>query len=545
MWNGRFKPTRRSLQYLHPSGALQFPPTPQRRLRHRPLRVKQTLVGPAVSCTGVVYDRTAGNVALALTRLTGSREPATFGLCAALYTNQANFVKHVYRPHFERYAAQLSSHPLWVNYLNCLEEEALHFADRHPKRLPRIHAMVTQLREGRQLGTRCWADRVEGKFKVEVAKQNKYPRLVVDLGVPASLIGAWLATCLKRAMAACPWVGPKFHLEFIPDASYRSLKRAFDLLLNCPAEYTFVFFSDDAALAIRTAGGIRYFEIDISSCDKSHGEEVFDLLNDEYPPHLRGQVAYVLGQLKCRLRIRDPEDRRRYVDLDPLHPTLYSGSVLTTIVNNNGSQMIGWSTAHHGATDCKSIQDAAAAAGYLVTVRECPSLFQVQFLKHSAAIDVDGVVQPVVNIGVFLRAIGVTLGELPGSGPLPLRAAAHAAAIASCTWPNTHFPLIDAFRERFGKPCMVTVSRYMEAHPLRDFSWPVLHFTDASVLRRYEFQRDGREYTQGWSQLHRFFHEATVGTITAGPEMDQILDLDYEMKTLPYDEASYEVEFLH
>lgn len=538
--NGRFEILPTSEQWFDIAHYLTLTPTnPAILLRNKPLRHYITLAGPSVSCTAQVYDNTAHNIALALTRLTGKREPHLLGLCDWLYAQQDATINGPYLPEFRQYAQQLQTHPAWMGYKGYLVEELLHYADAHPKRAERIRAMVLMLTTGRPLGHRCRSNRVEGQIKVEIAKMGKIPRLFVNIGVEASLVGAWLAKVLKETMASIPWRTPTQELLFIPTAGYADLKRAFTKLHRAEAPFTMVLFSDDASAAFRDGHNVEYADLDISSCDKSHGDSLFKLLYDIVPVVLHQELTFVLDQMRQKLRIRNPDNRREYAELLPLFLMLYSGSVFTTIINNLANLLIGWAIARRQASTADQVKAAAASVGYIVTYKRAPTIHQVQFLKHSPCFDRSGELQPVLNIGVFLRAVGLCKNDLPGRGCLRERARAHAAAIAQCSWPNTSFPLINAFRTRFGAPSEATIKQYYQDHPQRNPKWPVLTFTDSAVLERYRYNQDGTTYSNAWFQVHNFFHNATVETITAGPDIAHVLTMDYDMDVLSYDRADH------
>lgn len=241
-----------------------------------PSQVYYTQTGPSVGIAMQVYGPTHQNITLALHRLLCVRVPGTPGLCATLYADQSRWLQHpdlVSR--MNEWRNRLCT--LTTEYAGALREEELHYADPHPKRLPRIHAYLSAQAQGgiNNVHQRCFRRRVEGKLKVEVARWGKIPRLVIDLRVPASLLGFRLAWHLKHAIAKSPVVDEHMWIEFIPSASYPDLTRAFQLLHKPPRPYTMVCFSDDAALVITTPQGRTYYDMDISSCDKSHAVTCF------------------------------------------------------------------------------------------------------------------------------------------------------------------------------------------------------------------------------------------------------------------------------
>jgi hypothetical protein len=367
---------------------------------------------------------------------------------------------------------------------------------------------------------------VDGSLKYEVAKAGKYGRLVVSFGVEASLIGAWYAKALKRAMANHPLVLRETEVRFVPEASYHWLKQGFDFLLYGAKRVRIIIFSDDAAVAVGHGDEARYYDLDISSCDKSHGPRLFDALHSLASPHCQHVSSLLIQQLRAPIRITNPANRAERVILKPRHPTLYSGSTLTTPTNCVALYTIGISIDYAGDFTQAGLYRAAARAGYIVTLKPCQCFDEVQFLKHSPTRDITGVYQPCLNMGVFLRAIGITNQDLPGRGPLSARAHDAVRAILMCSWPNTHFPMLSAMRARFGaeaSPTESTVRAYNQLKPYAVITgWPTLHFTDEAVLHRYRVNP---------APLRDFFHRAEVGETWYLPEIATLLGNDYDLST--------------
>lgn len=492
-----------------------------------------TQCGPCVSTPNCVYANTVYNMSKALYRQFNSRADPSTGQAsylfdATLFALQATNAPAYYRL-FRRYSSYLF---LGDRYVDALTSERLHVNDKHPKRRYRIHAFVQMWLAGnlahwhRLRGRRGY---VQMKLKMEMAKWGKVGRTIGDLGVEASLVGAWLTKELKHAMTTAPLEPPglDLYLWFCPDSSYASLKRAFDLLWDPPRTYTLVLFSDDASLAIRLNGSVVWFDIDISSCDKSHGPQLFECLRQMVPALYHQDLAVLYQQLRSPCRIVNPSRPSERAMYKPISETLYSGSTLTTLVNNVAVKLIGMSIAEKKVTDEMGLQQAARSVGYVVTVTRARCFQSVQFLKHSPCLDTSFSWQPVLNLGVYMRAQGLCLFELPGSKEMGhyARARAHASSIAHCSFPNTHFPLIEMARKRLGPAPEDAHARYQRVSPWRaehSEGWPHLYFDDASILHRY-FDPPVTP-----PQIQRFF-ESDVFTITGGSEISAVLRLDYNL----------------
>jgi len=503
-------------------GLLRFTPRATDRLRIP----YHTRYG-GTSCTTQVYRETIRGLSLALHRQFNCRKPERVGYCEHLYWSQ-NINLRLTLNSFVQYAHILAPH--FTNFHGRLEEELRHYADAHPKRALRVRAHLEALLKGSIAHqTRLERERVVAKFKIELAKIGKVPRIIVDLGVAASLAGAWYASTLKEAMAMEPLRTGNLFAWFCPTASYTNLKKAFDLLYDPPAPFTIVLFSDDAAIAVRGPDGVRWIDMDISSCDKSHTAGIFNMLRILTPAAHQEVVEALLAQLRAPLLIRHPNHRsRERVLATPIEETLYSGSTLTTVINNVAVMAIADIAASDPpAIDASGVARAAELIGYIVECNQRSRFEDMQFLKHSPCRDVNGEWQPVLNLGVFARSSGNVFGELPGSAETPLaeRARRQHASMLQCMWPNTHFPMLDAARAQYqvdpGHHALYVESYLRNTMRVID-GWPHLYFTDESVLRRYEIAPSD---ANGLRQLlgGPLFHVYT------GPDIEATLRKDYSL----------------
>lgn len=482
--------------------------------------VYATVCGPSVASTALIYAETNYNISRAFERLSGLRVPDKFitedlhkslesagtakylteairlvkysgreiPLEFAYRANQAKFIRehgHIVVQHYGAHYVELYTG-------DALQDELEHYADPHVKRGLRVHTFKESLIKGTWLAeprTR----HVLAKFKIEMAKPGRLPRQVIDLQCPASLMGAWLAKNIKATQEVILEL-PTVHLMFVPGADYKSLKRAFDFLASATlGSARFIFFSDDSCLSWVDDQGWHCCDIDISSCDKSHTHHLFDLLIDATPTHRQEQMRMLVEQLKAPIIVRSQDKvlKRKYT---PKYPMLYSGSSLTTLVNNLANTLIGIAIGQLSSICVQGIVEAAASAGYIVTVVLHHRFEEVQFLKHSPAKDLSGVYQPLQNFGPFLRGTGTTVGDLPGRGAILDRAIALHSARLTCTWPNAHFPILDKARHKYAPaadPSSIRLHEIMKKRVLRDREqtstdgWPHLHFTNEAALSRY------------------------------------------------------------
>jgi len=492
----------------------------------------ETQFGPRVSCNSQVYERSVNNTCYALRRLLGKRKPLIPGHCDSLYANQATFMTDPSLVEtFSNYSTLIGT--LTTEYTTALQEQQEHYADPHEKRAARINAFRNAYNEGMILhshscgvGRSC--DHVDLSVKVETAKDGKIPRGVVDIGLNASLVVFRLALMLKEAVAATVFTLPGLEVHFIKTSSYADLKKGFDIMWKPTQRITMLVFSDDVAMVhVGDGGEITYYDLDISSCDKSHTQHLFNMVRVMTPPPLRADLELAMEQLRQPLRVRNPTDRREYFELIPLWETLYSGSVLTTIVNVVAGFACGVSYSRLTTINAATLHRASNQAGYDMTITPHKKFQKVQFLKHSPALDTSNQWQPALNMGVLLRASGHVKGDLPGIGPIRERALAQHAAQLSCSYPNSHFPLITEARRRHAVTTEAAMKVALKQAKSDPVGWPRLTFTDQAILERYDLTLEQAHGVQ------LFFNHASYQHVVATPDLDAILHQDYGMRCNP------------
>lgn len=157
-------------------------------------------------------------------------------------------------------------------------------------------------------------------------------------------------------------------------------------------------------------------------------------------------------------------------------PVLYSGSTLTTFINNLASALICESIALSDINCISDIEQAALRVGYKVSIDACNRPCDLQFLKHSPA----GVTMfPLLNVGVLLRASGFCRGDLPGRGDLEKRASRQQAMLLNGMYPHVSFP----FLHRLKATCKRTDEALTCEKSLSDKGLTTL--TNEEVFERY------------------------------------------------------------
>lgn len=367
--------------------------------------------------SGVVYINSTNNLSLALTRITGRVVPGDEGKTdLILAKNQVNFFSHhpVFRIWIERSRTALTGAAF-----DYTDEVVKFVIAKHSKRRMRMDAL-------RQLISDCESDpsclftgRIVGKMKqLEFAKPDKYPRLIGDFSCPGSLLAGWCIPHMKDIFDTyLPDAGGVFRFVASPDRV--NLRRAFSELID-PRPFTFVFHSDDSCISFKTKDGRLFMaNMDISKCDASNRKVVFDTLLElsKTNPRLHEVLAFAVLQCELPLHLVNPVDKHETIVGKPVRPIEFSGTTLTTVLNNIANMAIGLSIysqyANWNYDDCMSgIERCAFSAGYVAPAALCESVDDLQFLKHSPAL-VDGDVVVYQNLGVMLRAFGQCDGDLP------------------------------------------------------------------------------------------------------------------------------------
>lgn len=507
----------------------------------------------------VVWARTNENVSLALGRLLSLRfaddeklqEAVKFGKPVLHFNDPTDrvHVESVYRRAQEDfiYLGVERSNILadWIleeysdAYLGIIYEALMHVGDKHPKRELRIKAMGELIESG-NLGEPLWLRSVLYKMKTEeLAKPGKWPRMIGDLGVAASLQGFRSTAFLKEAMNKKSLIYKGFEIEFVKSPSYERLVSTFKKLLDPPQKRGYmVLFSDDSCASIRLSDGrVMYGNLDISGCDASQTAAIFRQLEYISPGHMQPDIGTLINQCKLPIRIVNMNDRREVCKLKNVtgDPVLYSGSTLTTIVNNLANFNIGMSIADDlEAGIIKSYEDmitCAAKVGYVVTCEACKQPQEIQFLKHSPVYDVEGELRPLLNLGVLLRSSGTSKGDLPGrkSETIEARAASFQKGLLRGMYPGARFSILQALNSHVAESDVSSeVERVVAKHLPYDHETqtPVYFVDDHQLSLRYELALSEIE------ELNWLIRQSGFGYQIQSSAVDKILRVDYGLRSL-------------
>jgi hypothetical protein len=390
--------------------------------------------------------------------------------------------------------------PDFDSYLNLLDEAEIHHDDPHEKKMLRIQAWEDILSLN-LAGDHLWYLPKRGtvyKMKIfEIAKPGKVPRMIGDLGVHASLQGFRSTHYMKKAMANHVLRTGGGQIQFCPSPTPSALGTVFHNLIEPQERFYFSYFSDDSCLAVRPSKPeilavqkVLWFNVDISSCDASHALSLFLRLKHLFPKALRDDVQVLIDQCTTEIEIFDLFNRKRSQKMTPFTPRLYSGSTLTTIINNLANLLIAISISKVEINSGEDVILAAAKAGYTVTCEACTDWRDLQFLKHSPVRAEDGIIRPLMNPGVLLRLSGTCKGDLPGTKKQSLesRALSFQASLLNGAYPHASFTLLRNLRSNAGLPSaradrvVASMLEYKVAH---DAEYPSFSVSSEEVWRRY------------------------------------------------------------
>jgi hypothetical protein len=511
-------------------GNLVFPKTEE-----KPDGTYRTKFGPGVAHSGQIFANNNTNMGYAMRRLTGARlsdqekvdlksgKPCEMQYHKELFRCQREFFASKIQ-FFSQIAALYA--PFFESFVDSEVECTKHYADIHPKRLLRMQAHQELVESGQLYSPKDpWVKSVLWKLKKdEWAKPGKKPRMIGDLGVGASLRGFVLMNCLKLAQdsVVVDYLGGQIQFCKSPDPF--ALKSAFDKLINPPGRFFFLYFSDDSCFSIRVRGVVYRYNLDISSCDASHGPAVFDMLEHIIPARLRTDIKLLVKQCQIPLRVESRTYDKSTLILRPKRPMLYSGSTITTAINNLANLAIAICLAEMDFTCDADIEVAAKRCGYIVTgCSRLEMIEDIQFLKHSPVLAADGEYHPMLNLGVLMRASGTCKGDLPGRGELTTRARMFQRGLLRGAYPYTTFQGLTLMKQAIGQGEWFVNKEIMEK--VVDIEYPPYVAVDDSIYDRYRLTPLERaEFVMDYARMD-VFHEYS-GTLVS-----KVLEKDYGLSS--------------
>lgn len=511
------------------TGALHFKDTDKTDGSYR------TLLFPFAH-SGRVYSNSNNNCRLALYRLRNCRE-SSLQLEVLLKRNQKNTLSTRF---FRRSFARLQTHVTM-----CLAKHEAAYGDilrelinkTHPKQRLRLLAYA-DIYNNSLFNLKGLIKKVTAKVKRdEWAKEGKLPRIINDLTTIGSLMGPHLAEFLKDAMASFSDKIGELETKFVKSPDLASLTSVFNKLINVGGSY-FCYFSDDSCFATDCTDGRLIINLDIASCDASHGEMIFEflrLLVSELP-FAAEIMDGLIHQLTLPLHIKNSDNSLAGI-LRSITPTLFSGSALTTITNNVANFLIALSISKHLGDKQRTkaemreyVVNRAKAIGYIVTCDVCERNSDIQFLKHSP--DLSG--RPCLNAGVILRSFGVCRGDLPGRGDVEVRARKYCASLVKCYTASGKHEITDILAEKFPRTEEIfdTFASKHLSYQLGNKPDRVNYHSYGHVQDRYRLDPD--EYATFLSLIK----EQRFNSVIYHACLSKILEKDYGL-TCPTDTSSW------
>jgi hypothetical protein len=449
----------------------------------------RTRMGALVAIFALIYGNSNHNVRYALRRLLSSRWPIISTMDEIYFAAQAKFIAQ----HADILLAMAARYAEYFHKYDGMAHEAwIHAGDPHIKKDIRIAAQKT-LEEDATEFDRLWLKWVWYKMKKdEYARFGKYPRMIGDLGVAASLQGFRLTYLLKTAQACEPLEHHGVQIEFIKSPDPFILEETFRKLIDPPGKGYFCYFSDDSCASMRDSSGkVHTFNVDISSCDASHTTALFNCLLSLIPPSHRDDAKRLVEQCELPIRVYDIGNRRQYVVITPDGPRLYSGSTLTTAINGLASMLIGIAIAESGACTAKDVRRAAARVGYVVTCDENSDYSKLQFLKNSPVYDTNGKLRPILNLGVLLRASGTCRGEAPLKGlSMKERFESFQHGLLLGAYPHAQFRLLHNMKAMVQHATPTFTDEFVHKVARND-AYPSFHVSDEELYKRYDLDTSG------------------------------------------------------
>ena len=445
-----------------------------------------------------------------------------------MVSNQIQF-HHDHRHLFDNIAILYAPH--FESYQGCYEEASAHHDDPHAKRDLRI-ASWRDLMEGNRVSmtSKTWIYKAELKAKKdEIAKNLKRIRMIADLGCPASLRGFRVTEFLKRAQSKEDFVYKGITAHFCKAPAQEALREVFQNLINPPQRGYFVYFSDDSCLSLRVGGKVHMYNIDISSCDASHGRPIFRTFKRLFPKHLSSEITNLLEQCKVPLWVYSRHNRKLVVALKPDRHRLYSGATITTGINNVANQSIFMAIAEHTFDDenkssvelGEELTLSIANTGYHVTCETCEDYYDLQFLKNSPVYDTEGKLQPLLNLGVMIRASGNCRGDLPGRGDLETRARVFQASLLHGMYPVVSTPLVDWMKECTKAAPILEIPQLNQMLRYKGVATEAFTVTSEEVNKRYRITESE------FATFMDFLHEDGYGTHITCSATNKYLQVDY------------------
>lgn len=478
---------------------------------------------PALSLPGVgpFEQRTA---MARLLELRGKDKP---GFAARMRYNQSRILRRL-RPALHKFKIHLEAHILRM----CPDESYKVWLEQpHSKRIMR------------KALDRSWRlDGMDGPVRPVGYKIKKFELLsagkcrgIADLGEVRTQLTAHPFPSIKEAWTH-PFVHGHYTSTFCATPDHGALSNVFRSLDLVPlGKVEFVYFSDDSCVAAGCADGRIVFNADVKKCDNSHTTPMFNglekLLTKTYgfdnlhAAAIRASFKY----LRESLVMSNPHNRREKVKYFFTTMRLYSGSTLTTTMNNFANLCISLRLAQRVPNPSLVTKEqflrqyilAGEDCGYELKTQVCAVVEDMQFLKHSCSI-VDGEYIPWVNLAAWYRGFGTTSGDFPGRGDISARGSSFVAdvVVSRESWGN--HAIRDSFAHlKNAKRVRMTGNAYREALRVKSIGGTNVRISLESLARRYKVPIEPLE------ELVTLTRQARINTIVSHPMLSVLYHVDY------------------
>jgi len=528
--NGRFKLRGKFVV----DNQLRFPIRHNDEILH-PSNTYRTYYGYAAAHSGHILDKNEFNTSEALGRLTALRDitPPPANSSSADILLHMRRVEEEYRTAQEEFVHANSASIEKLIWSNAPETPAEHDCTleglvrelleiKHKKQNLRKEGHKTIHEEG-MAHLDNWCTRAEAKMKPdEFAKAKKFGRMIIDLGVAASLQGGMYSAYAKHMLGrelihnSCLYV-------FLAEATDDLICHYLLMMYHGDGRYRDIFlvFSDDACYSVRRKNVVLLGNLDIATCDASHTPAMLDMCLKvlKFPPDVATALRkQMLSPLRVYSR-KEKGQKPHRITIVPKVMYLPSGITITTLVNCVALLCIFWSVIHSDIETSDDIIAAAARVGYKLTLEQVHKPEDYQFLKRSLCKDCFGDYHVTLNLGVILRASGVCRGDLPGRGCHMRRALEFQRALMSGLLKGIDCPELERLKP-IAKDIQISTAHH--SYTTLASTTTVAHsYTLYDLTRRYSLS------SHEVSELEHGMLSSGFGQITHSSAVEKILMKDY------------------
>lgn len=421
-FNGRWKIIRGQEWFVN--GEFHFPPIRDQNPEN--IGIHRTLYGWNIAHDGVIYEQNDTNLRLAMRRHFAKVRP-DYKCSEMFYDAFDGYLRRCGKAWFRKNTAKMVEimrpHVRDREYtLTLLEGAEDLITQPHPKQKLRIDAL-TEAKLNDMVARKVWLVTQLIKLKPdEIAKLNKYGRVIFDMGVLASLQSVPFGNHVKDLTDGKLIRYKDCEILFLKSPKPSEICQELFNIWESKCKIKALIFSDDAVVGVLMDGVWRVINCDLSSNDSCKFRELYDafFLAYECPREIK---AAITGQIEsvCRMMSLDNDICVLIKNSDLFLP---SGLGITSQINTWTwfCIIVEWADKHAQIRIPHDLIKLAENVGHKVTLDICEIPEDMQFLKHSPILSAAQVWTCVLNLGVVFRASGVCRGDLPGRGDCRERA---------------------------------------------------------------------------------------------------------------------------